>query len=240
MSIEGAAPDRSSGDLRVFISTRDSRCDECGDDLGRRAWIFLAGDRGALCLTCADLDHLVFLPAGDAALTRRARKHSKLAAVVLKWSRARQQYERQGLLVEETALQRAEAECLKDAEARARRADREAKRRAELDAAFVARFVERIRQLYPGCPPDRPEQIATNACQKYSGHVGRSAAAKRLDEETVRLAVIAHVRHHETRYDELLARGVERRDARDQIRAQVDRVLARWRKAPTMRARDGS
>jgi len=111
MSIEGAAPDRSSGDLRVFTSTRDSRCDECGDDLGRRAWIFLAGDRGALGLTCADLDHLVFLPSGDAALTRRARNHSKLAAVVLKWSRARQQSERQGLLVEETALQRAEAEC---------------------------------------------------------------------------------------------------------------------------------
>ncbi len=98
MSIERAAADRSSSDLRVFISTRDSRCDECGKDLGRRAWIFLAGDRGALCLTCADLDHLVFLPSGDAAVTRRARKHSKLAAVVLKWSQARKQYERQGLL----------------------------------------------------------------------------------------------------------------------------------------------
>ena len=60
MSIEGATRDRTSRDLRVFISTRDSHCDECGDDLGRRAWIFLAGDRGALCLTCADLDHLVF------------------------------------------------------------------------------------------------------------------------------------------------------------------------------------
>jgi hypothetical protein len=230
MSIEGAAPDRSSGDLRIFISTRDSRCDECGEDLGRRAWIFLAGDRGALCLTCADLDHLVFLPSGDAALTRRARKHSKLAAVVLKWSQARRQYERQGLLVEEAALQLAEAECLNDAEARARRSHREAERRAELDAAFVARFVERIRQLYPGCPPDRPEQIATHACQKYSGRVGRSASAKRLDEEAVRLAVTAHVRHHETRYDELLARGLERGDARDQVRAEVDRVLARWQK----------
>jgi hypothetical protein len=47
---------------------------------------------------------------GDAALTRRAGKHSKLSAVVLKWSRARKRYERQGLLVEETVLQRAEDE----------------------------------------------------------------------------------------------------------------------------------
>jgi hypothetical protein len=37
---------------------------------------------GPLCLTCADLDHLVFLGAGDAALTRRAKKASTLSAVV--------------------------------------------------------------------------------------------------------------------------------------------------------------
>ena len=87
-------------DLKVFISSRESTCDECGESLGRRAWITLAGDKGVLCLACADLEHLVFLPSGDAALTRRARKHSTLAAVVLKWSSTRKHYERQGLLVE--------------------------------------------------------------------------------------------------------------------------------------------
>lgn len=105
--------------LRVFISTRESRCDECGADLGLRALIFLAGDRGALCLRCADLE--------------------------------------------------------------------------------------------------------------YSGRVGRSAAAKRLDEDAVQLAVAAHVRHEETAYDELLGRGVERWEARRQVAEQVDSVLARWR-----------
>jgi len=227
---EPAAVDRASRDRRVFISNRESRCDDCGDDLGRYAMICLAGDRGGLCLTCADLDHLTFLPSGDAALTRRARKYSTLAAVVLKWSRARKRYERQGLLVEEQALNRAEADCLNDAEARARRRDREGERRAELDAEFVARFAARILQLYPGCPPERPEQIASHACQKYSGRVGRSAAAKRFDEEAVQLAVVAHVRHDETPYDELLARGLERRHARDLVREGVDRVLSRWRK----------
>lgn len=230
MATERAAGDRRSDDLRVFISNRESRCDECGEDLGRRAMIFLAGDRGALCLTCADLDHLWFLPPGDATLTRRVRKYSTLAAVVLKWSRARRRYERQGLLVEEQALDRAETECLEDAELRARRREREAERRAEVDTEFVARFAERIRQLYPACPPDRADRIAAHACQKYSGRVGRSAAAKRLDGEAVQMAVAAHVRHAETRYDELLARGDERWDARDRVREQVDRVLARWRK----------
>jgi hypothetical protein len=99
-------------------------------------------------------------------------------------------------------------------------------------AAFVSRFAQRIRELYPRCPPDRAERIATHACQKYSGRVGRSAAAKRLDEAAVTLAVAAHVRHAETRYDELLARGVDRSEARDRVRDDTDRTLRRWRGTP--------
>src|SRR6266545_6074885 len=124
-------------EIKVFISNRDSKCDDCGEDLGRKAWITLQRDKGALCLACADLDELVFLPSGDAALTRRARKHSALSAVVLKFSKARGRYERQGLLVEENALNQAETECLADAEARERRAERERERRAELDQSYV-------------------------------------------------------------------------------------------------------
>jgi len=214
--------------LKVFISNRDSSCEECGEELGRKAWITLAGERGALCLACADLDHLVFLPSGDATLTRRARKHSKLAAVVLKWSRARKRYERQGLLVEEAALALAEQECLADGDARARRQVREAERRAELDREYVERFARRVRELFPGCPAGREMPIAEHACRKYSGRVGRAAAAKRFDEEAVRLAVVAHVRHAETRYDDLLAHGYEQRDARAEVEDAVGGVLRRW------------
>jgi hypothetical protein len=64
MKPKGASP------IRVFISSRDSTCDECGENLGSGAWITLEEQRGALCLSCADLDHLVFLPSGNAALTR--------------------------------------------------------------------------------------------------------------------------------------------------------------------------
>ena len=117
-------------DLKVFITSGEASCEECGEDLGRQAWIFLEKEKGALCLSCADLDHLVYLPAGDAALTRRSRKHSTLVAVVLEWSRARKRYERQGLLIEEEALTQAEQECLADADARARQRERAAERRA--------------------------------------------------------------------------------------------------------------
>jgi hypothetical protein len=215
-------------ELKVFISSRESLCDECGENLGRRAWISLNELKGALCLTCADLDHLVFLPSGDAALTRRSRNHSKLSAVVLKWSRARKRYERQGLLVENEALERAEAECAADSEARQAARDRAARRRAELDQEYVRRFAQRVREMYPNCPKGREIVIAEHACRKYSGRVGRSAAAKELNKGAIRLAVTAHVRHAETDYDQLLLLGVDRRDARHQVQTKLGDTLDRW------------
>jgi hypothetical protein len=174
------------------------------------------------------MDHLYFLPSGDAALTRRSRKYSTLSAVVLRWSRARKRYERQGLLVEEEALARAEEECLADADARERRREREAARRAELDQEYVEQFAARVRELFPGCPPGREIAIAEHACLKYSGRVGRSAAAKEFDEEVIRLAVIAHIRHRETEYDRLLSRGRDRWEARTEVEPAVARVLGIW------------
>ncbi|HKX31258.1 MAG TPA: DUF2293 domain-containing protein [Blastocatellia bacterium] len=188
----------------------------------------MAKGKGALCLACADLDHLVFLPSGDAALTRRARKRSMLAAVVLKWSRARRRYERQGLLVEARALEGAEEECLADSEVRNRRREREAFRREELDRQYVSQFAEQVRVYFPECPLGRELLIAEHACLKYSGRIGRSASARSFEEEAVRLAVIAHVRHTETNYDSLLAKGYERSEARGEVEKDVNRVLLKW------------
>lgn len=215
-------------DIVVFISTRNSTCGECGQELGSRAWITLDRKKDALCLNCADLDHLVYLPSGDTALTRRSRKYSGLSAVVVQWSRARKRYERQGLLVENEALERAEKECAADEGARKLACARAAARRAELDLEYVRSFAGRVREMYPFCPAAREHLIAEHACRKYSGRVGRSAAAKSLDEEAVRLAVTAHVRHAETSYDDLLLRGIERRDAREKLYSKVLQILDRW------------
>lgn len=215
-------------ELAVFITSSSATCDECGEELGKRAWIVLSEQRKAYCLSCADLDHLVFLPAGDTALTRRSKKHSTLWAVVLKWSSARKRYERQGLLVEEAALLQAEQECAADEDQRMAARRREQERRAELDLEYVKSFARALREQFPSCPKQTAEAVARHACQKYSGRVGRSAAARALDPEAVLLAVAAHVRHRETRYDDLLMAGMERSLARRQVQPEVDAVLAKW------------
>ena len=182
-----------------------------------------------MCLTCAELDHLVFLPSGDPALTRRAKRNSRLCAVVLKWARARKRYERQGLLVEENALERAETECLADGEIRQFRRMREAERREIMDKEYVKEYAGQIRRCYPRLPSGLEVKIAEHACLKYSGRVGRSGAAKRFDEESIILAVVAHVRHTQTEYDDLLMRGIDRFDARRLVKGKINQMIDEWR-----------
>lgn len=166
----------------------------------------------------------------DTALTRRASKYSTLRAVVVRFSRARKRYERQGVLVEESALEQAERECLADAAARERARERATERREELDERYVSEFAKRLGDLFPGCPAPERQAIPEHACRKYSGRIGRSAAASRFDPDTIELAIRAHVRHRYTPYDELLAQGVDRGDARASVREAVDEVVERWRR----------
>jgi len=119
-----------SKELVVFEILRDSKCEECGKELGKGDFLFMER-KHALCLGCADFDHLIYLPRGDAALTRRAKKYSALFSVVVRFSRSRGRYERQGILVEEAALERGEQECLADSQQRSRRRERDEVRRAE-------------------------------------------------------------------------------------------------------------
>ncbi|GAA3490097.1 DUF2293 domain-containing protein [Streptomyces cremeus] len=184
------------------------------------------------CLDCADLGHLVLLPRGDAALTRRAREGSSLWAVVVRHNKRRKRYERQGLLVEEAALARAESACLADAEARSRRRDRDAARRAAEDVTFTASFTAAVLALFPGCPPGRAHAVAAHTSQRGSGRVGRSAAGRALDEAAVTAAVRASVRHVDTPYDALLMAGIPRHEARARVSAAAEEVLTGWRIVP--------
>ncbi|MGC4117718.1 MAG: DUF2293 domain-containing protein [Myxococcales bacterium] len=211
-------------DLVVISPLDDWRCTQCG---GTGEWLIMDAP-GPLCLSCADLDHLVFLPSGDAAMSRRAKAASKLSAVVVRFARARKRYERKGILVEEQAIRTAEEQCLGDEELRARRRERDAERRGKLDEALVEAMAREIARLFPGCPADRTREIAEHAALRGSGRVGRSAAGRALEEEALRLAVIASIRHLDTDYDALLMKGVDRAEARDRIRAKVDAVLRGW------------
>jgi hypothetical protein len=181
------------------------------------------------CLDCADLGHLVFLPRGDTALTRRSRQASALSAVVVRFNRRRDRYERQGVLVEEAALALAEEQCLVDAEARRRRRMRDARRRTVEDVRFTEAFTREIRRLFPGCPTERAWEIAAHTSVRGSGRVGRSAAGRALSPEAVTAAVRASVRHTETSYDQLLMDGVPRPEARRRIAEGLEAVLRQWR-----------
>ena len=79
------------------------RCGGTGD-------LLMMENPGPACLRCAGLDDLEFLGAGDALLTRRVRAKSPRHAVVVRFSRSRRRYERQGLLVEPQALTEAQRE----------------------------------------------------------------------------------------------------------------------------------
>lgn len=223
-------PSSGGKDLVVFDIVRDSRCADCGKELLAHDFLFMEGER-PLCLTCADLDQLVYLHRGDTALTRRARRHSTLSAVVLRFSRARKRYERQGVLVEEAALEHAEQQCLADADKRAAQRERAEVYREKQDQALATRMAESIRQIFPRCPSEEARMIAAHTSVRGSGRVGRTATGRALDEEALRAAVIAAIRHRHTHYDRLLMKGWDRMDARNAVRGDVDRVLNEWRKA---------
>lgn len=215
-------------DIVVFETVSHSViCTGCETELGKGDFLFM--EKGQpLCLTCADLDTLEYLPRGDAALTRRARKYSRLSAVVVRFSRTRGRYERQGLLVEPDAIEKAEKECLNDEDLRMARREREAEKRAAQDQDLVIEMAKSIRRMYPGCPADEAERIAAHTAERGSGRVGRSAAGRNLEDHALELAVAAWIRHQKTNYDELLNSGCDRFEAREMIRDRIQEVIDRW------------
>ncbi|MGV3614052.1 MAG: DUF2293 domain-containing protein [Fimbriimonas sp.] len=221
-------PVEKDDEIVVFSLYKPATCSECGAKLDKGDLAQFDREK-ALCLGCAELDHLVFLPRGDVALTRRSRKYSSLAAVVLEGKRRRNRHERLGLLAEADAIARAEDECAGDSEERAAARAKAAVVRERQDREYVAQFTELVRRQYPKCPADEARTIAEHACEKYSGRVGRSASAKEFDPDKITLAVRAHVRHVHTDYDALLVGGVDRADARARIARRLDAVVDGWR-----------
>lgn len=87
-----------------------------------------------------------------------------------------------------------------------------------------------IRAQFPGCPPPAAREISSHTARRGSGRVGRSAAGWQLRPDTIRLAVVAHIRHAHTRYDELLMSGAAREEVRRTIAAELEGMLQTWEK----------
>jgi hypothetical protein len=212
----------------VFQNLRESQCSECGAEIAQGSFLTIERDQ-PLCLQCARLHDLEFLPSGDMALTRRASKYSGRVVVVVRFSRSRKRYERQGVLVETAALEKAEKECLEDADERAVERARGAERRRKQDRELAAQMMKQIAMLFPGCPTSEVAAIAEHTALRGSGRVGRTEAGRNLDEQALTLAVVAAVRHKHTQYDDLLASGLDRVTARQLVAPSIETILKTWR-----------
>jgi hypothetical protein len=94
-------------ELVVIQPLKDAwQCHRCGGS----GDLLVMENAGPACLRCVGLDDLAFLPAGDALVTRRAKAKSTRSAVVVRFSRSRKRYERQGLLVEPHTLAEVQAQ----------------------------------------------------------------------------------------------------------------------------------
>ena len=218
----------------VFEIVRESQCSECGVEMPQGSLLFMEAEQ-PLCMQCAGFGDLEYLPAGDMALTRRATKYSERIAVVVRFSRSRKRYERQGILAEIAAIEKAERECVEDADERVAARVRDAERRREEDRKLVVRMTERIGELFPDCPSQELADIAAHTSKRGSGRVGRTQAGRNLEQEPLIAAVRAAIRHKHTDYDEMLLRGIDRITARQSVAGQIEEILAAWRRcAPTV------
>lgn len=94
---------------------------------------------------------------------------------------------------------------------------------------MVDSFAAAIGSQFPNCPEDEAYEIACHACAVGSGRVGRTATLAL--EEKVRLAVVAHIRHCHTAYEQLLddfGDDEDRRHARHCVAGQIDAIFEKW------------
>jgi len=83
-----------------------------------------------------------------------------------------------------------------------------------------------LSELFPHIPTEFGTDILKHTLKKRSGRVGRATTIP--IEKTIDLAVRAFIRHKLTDYDLLLRKGVDRRIARERIRAKSERVADEW------------
>jgi len=192
------------------------QCERCGGT----GDVLLRGKAGGVCLDCAGLGHLEFLPACSAPLTRRVVKASRQPVIVMRWTVRRFRgggYERQGILAEPAVIEQAAQESLADTEVPGREA-----------------IAAAIREEFPGCPSERAEAIALYTAVRARGRGRRRTVVPDVEPDAVRSAVAASVLHVDTEYDELVTSGVDRESARERVLDRVEHVLSAWREGVTV------
>jgi len=181
------------------------------------------------CFKCSNFRHYGLLPSGNAAMTRRSKKHSARCGVVQEWNQRQKRYERKGQYVEPNAIVLAKTECEADQAQRNAKNAKAAVIRDVKDKAYIIEFSKAIRKRYPNCPLKRELKIAEHACEKYSGRVGRTASAKEFNAKMIDLAVEAHIRHSETNYDNEFGKGKRKKEIRSDLKFEIKAKMSQWR-----------
>ena len=94
------------------------------------------------------------------------------------------------------------------------------------DAAARDRFEEALGQVFPRMPLDDVKRVLQHALKKRSGRVGRTETHSL--EHKAKLAVLAHIRHRYTNYDQLLNDGKDRDNARSVVLGDVNDISTKW------------
>jgi len=214
----------------IYLTKKETlKCSVCKKPVPfGKAYVAETENHRGTCFSCSPFVKSAFLKPGNAALTRRSKKHSSYCGVLFAWNRRRKRFERKGQYVEAKAITKAQEECAQDELKRALKNEKAAIKRIEEDKIYVAAFSVAIRKRYPNCPKDREVAIAKHACEKYSGRVGRTADAKQFDGNMIDLAVEAHIRHKETNYDSQFKTGKTKRLIRSNVKQDITAVLHQW------------
>lgn len=94
------------------------------------------------------------------------------------------------------------------------------------DTKFMFHGRQLLRAQFPLMPEDSLEVILGHSFLKGSGRVGRTSTT--TDKRKATLAVEAHIRHKLTPYENLLASGTDRREARESVWPSVQAIKKAW------------
>lgn len=94
------------------------------------------------------------------------------------------------------------------------------------DATYIDATTLELKDQFPEMPEKEKMLVLKHGFRKHSGRVGRTGRIPL--PRKVLLAVIAHVRHRHTKYDSILARGVERVVARNAVNRKIESLLQDW------------
>lgn len=94
------------------------------------------------------------------------------------------------------------------------------------DTTFIEAAANELGEQFSKIPEQEKTLVLKHGFRKHSGRVGRTGTIPL--PRKILLAVIAHVRHRHTKYDSMLARGMERIAARKVVNEKIECVMRDW------------